>query len=244
MTNFKVDYKVQFHRDCYDHYYTSEATSYTTYVDPLGIARTTDNSSTHKLGFELSVFYTIKGAISFTTDKPIKYVYATLSLCNRVYDVFKTIDCTYMGPFNGNGTLEIRESYDEGDFNLAFSQKDLIPYIQENFNNEIPYVKLDSIVCDFMDGTREIFKLDMCVQTEELEIETPKSRNAKAEPKTLTIFLINLFLSPFIGIIYSIYKIAKGYTKSGKYYLKFSLIFFVVEIILPSLLALTLTLIA
>lgn len=242
MTNFNVDYKVQFHREFWDNYHTSEATSYTTVVDVFGIGRTFDNSSTHKLGYNLKTNYTINGTITFTTDKPIKYIHTTFSLCNRVYDVFETIGSAYIGPFNKNGELEIKEYYKGDEVGcIMCSERNLLKEFQElsdegYCNNEIPCVKLDAIVCDFMDGTREVFTFDMCVKTEELEVITPKIRKKierkNAEPSKAMIFLINLWLTPIGGILLSLWEMKRGSKKAGKYYLKFSLSFLVIGTIL------------
>ncbi len=219
MTNFNVDYKVQFHQSLWDHY-VEGPTTYTSSVDVFGDIKTTASNNISVLGSELHTHYIVEGTLSFTTDKPIKYIYLTLLLCNRVGNVIDTLKYSYMGPFNGSGSFDLHKLFGK------------------QCGNPYTYVKVNSVVCDYMDGTSGEAEFDLCEAVEVLEIETQKDRNAKEEPSLKHILKINLLYSPLTGVPYSIYKLIKGYKKAGKYYLKISLILFVIEIVIPLLILL------
>ena len=213
MASFSVNYKAQYYQGLYDHY-VEGPTTYTSTVDVFGDVTTTASTNVQALGYEVHTNYTVDGTLTFETDEPLKYIYLDLLLCNRVGDVIGVEKYKYMGPFMGSGSFDLHRVFGEGR------------------SSDITYIKVRSVLCDFMDGTSGEAELNLCEPVEVLEMETPKDRNAREEPELWIIILINLFLTPFIGVIYSLYKLIKGYKKVGKCYLKFSAIFLVVYIVL------------
>lgn len=211
MATFSVNYRAEFYQGLFDHYVDGK-TTYTSNVNVFGDIVTTASTSREALGYERYTNYKIYGELSFTTDRPIKYIYIDLLLCNRVDDVIGVEKYSWMGPFNGSGTFDLYRMFGEG------------------WGTDVTHIRVRSVRCDFMDGTSEEAVFDLCAKVNVLKLETPKDRNALEEPSLSTIIPINVFLTPFGGIAYSIYKLAKGYKKSGKYYLKFSSIFLAVEL--------------
>lgn len=206
MASFSVSYKAQFYQGLYDHYVKSD-TKYTSSVNFFGDVVTTASSDYEKLGYELKTNYIVDGILSYTTETPIKYIYLDLLLCNRVGDVIGVEKYSYMGPFNGSGSFDLHRIFGEG---MGAS--------------DIPFIRVRSIRCDYMDGTSGEAEFDLCEQVEVLKLETPRDRNAQEEPSIWAIVLINLFLSPIAGSIYSLYKLIKGYKRQAKVYIPITLI--------------------
>lgn len=214
MASFSVSYKAQFYQGLFDHY-VEGPTTYTSSVNFFGDIVTTASSDYEKLGYETRTYYVVDGTLSFSTDKPIKYIYLDLLLCNRVNDVIGTINYSYMGPFNGDGSFDLHRLFGEG---LRAS--------------EIPFIRVRSVRCDYMDGTSGEAEFNLCEPVEVLKLETPRDRNAQEEPCIWAIVLLNLILTPLVGTIYSLYKLIKGYKRQARVYIPITLISWVVYFVL------------
>jgi|GEM_PF-6209895 len=217
MASINVEINPKFHQELWDHY--AETTSYTSEVGFFGDITITPTTNYTPSGSELSTYYTIDGFLNFTTEKTIKYIYFSVLVYNRVQDVIGEVKYSYMGPFNGSGSFDLKKRFGEGLSKGTFE-----------------YMGVKSVTIDYMDGTSGTADLDIFCPVEVLKLETERDRNAFEEPEIGKIILINLFLTPFIGLIYSLYKLIQGYKLASKVYFIVTGIFMILYIIVMFLL--------
>ena len=214
MTKISVELYPLFHQSLDDNY-VQTSTTYTAETTFWGDIKVSSSPNYSYSGTTLSTYYSIEGELEYSTDQPIKYIYFSVLLYNRVKDSIGKVDYSYMGPFHGSNSFNLHKTFGDG-----------LP------NGTIVYMGISSVSCDFMDGTSGQVQLGVFNPVEVLPLETEEGRRAELEPDTLTyIALINLFLSPIAGALWSGYQYIQGYKTIAKEYFKFTAKFSLLYII-------------
>ena len=217
MTNMNMSLNPQFYQKIFDRY--TESTSFTSEVNFWGDVVTTPNTKYNLVGSELHTYYAFWGELEYNTDQAIKYINFSVLLYNRVKDVIGDLKVSFMGPLNGSGTLDFERSFGEG-----MNQGD------------IEFMGVKSVYIDYMNGEKEEIEFDFILPVDVKDVETPKDREKKSRPteppEIGKIVLINWFLTPIAGLIYSAVKMLQGYKRAAKTYFIVSGIFSALYLVL------------